>query len=131
MKRAFISVALVIASGVLMGTASAQRPIRIQFAKGASSTVVKGSTGNSGTSYVIRAKSGQKIVIDLTPTSRLGIKVEHDGRFGHEVMLREERGGHYEIGLEQSGDYTIFVGSTSGKAVNFNMTVRVTKMTDI
>ena len=131
MKRAFISVALLIASGVLIGTASAQRPIRIQFAKGASSTVVKGSTGNSGTSYVIRAKSGQKIVIDLAPTSRVGVKVEHDGRFGHEVMLREEKGGHYEIGLEESGDYTIFVGSTSGKGVNFNMTVRVTKLSDI
>ena len=131
MKRAFISLALLLASGVFIATASAQRPIRIQFAKGASSTVVKGSTGTTGTTYVIRAKSGQKIVIDLSPTSRVGIKIEHDGRFGQEVMLREEQGGHYEVGLEESGDYTIFVGSTSGKPVNFNMTVRVTKMTDI
>jgi hypothetical protein len=131
MKRAFISVTLLIASGVFIGTAAAQSPIRIQFEKGASSTTLKGSTGNSGTTYVIRARSGQKIVIDLSPSSRVGIKVEHDGRFGHEVMLREERGGHYEIGLEESGDYTIFVGSRSGKSVNFNMTVRVTKMTDI
>ena len=131
MKRAFISLALLVASGVFIGTASAQRPIRIQFAKGASSTAVKGSTGNTGTSYVLRARSGQKIVIDLSPTSRVGIKVERDGRFGHEVMLREEQGGHYEIGLEESGEYTIFVGSTSGKPVNFNMTIRITKMTDI
>jgi len=131
MKRALMGLALIIVSGAFIGTASAQRPIRIQFAKGASSTAVKGSTGTTGTTYIIRARSGQKIIIDLTPTSRVGIKVEHDGRFGQEVMLREEKGGHYEIGLEESGDYTIFVGSTSGKPVNFNMTVRVTKMTDI
>jgi hypothetical protein len=131
MKRELMSLALLVVSGVFIGTASAQRPIRIQFSKGASSTALKGSTGTAGTTYVIRARSGQKIVIDLAPTSRLGIKVEHDGRFGHEVMLREEKGGHYEVGLEESGDYTIFIGSTSGKPVNFNMTVRVTKMTDI
>ena len=46
-------------------------------------------------------------------------------------MLREESGGHYEIGLEESGDYTIFVGSTTGKSVQFTLKVGVTRLADI
>src|SRR5215472_14528948 len=95
-------------------TASAQTAHRIQFAKGKSAAVVKGTTGSDGVTYVLRAKSGQKLLLTLTPTAKVGIKVETDGTHGHMVLLREERGGTYEIGLEESGDYTIFLGSTSG-----------------
>jgi hypothetical protein len=111
--------------------AKAQTPKRIQFAKGKTSTTVKGSTGADGTTYVVRAKSGQKLVLNLTPAQKVGIKVETDGRFGQTVLLREERGGSYEVGLEESGDYTIFIGSTDGKPVSFTLTVSITNMTDI
>lgn len=111
--------------------AQSQSPKRIQFAKGKSSAVVKGTTGSYGTTYVVRAKSGQKLVLDLTPVSKVGIKVETNGRFGEMVLLREEQGGTYEIGLEESGDYTIFIGSTSNKPVSFTLTVKITKLTDI
>jgi hypothetical protein len=111
--------------------AKAQTPKRIQFAKGKTSTTVKGSTGAYGTTYVVRAKSGQKLVLNLTPAQKVGIKVETDGRFGQTVLLREERGGTYEVGLEESGDYTIFIGSTDGKPVSFALTVSITNMTDI
>ena len=40
--------------------AKAQAPKRIQFAKGQSSAVIKGITGNYGITYVVGAKSGQK-----------------------------------------------------------------------
>jgi hypothetical protein len=109
----------------------AQTIKRIQFSKGRSSATVNGQTGNSGTTYVVRAKSGQKIVITLTPINGVGVKVEHDGRFGRQVLLREERGGTYEVGLEESGDYTIFLGSTNGRSAAYTLTVKIVKMTDI
>ncbi|MGH9949464.1 MAG: hypothetical protein ACRD6X_20005 [Pyrinomonadaceae bacterium] len=109
----------------------AQSPTRIQFAKGKSSAVVKGTTGDYGITYVVRAKSGQKLVLDLAPAAKVGIKVEINGRFGEMVLLREERGGHYEVGLEETGDYTIFIGSTNNKAVLFTLTVKITKLADI
>lgn len=109
----------------------AQATRRIQFPKGKSSTVVKASTGTTGVTYVLRARSGQKIVIDLSPAASVGVKVETDGRYGQQVLLRGEAGGHYEIGLEESGDYTIFVGSTTGKPVQFTLKVGVTRLADI
>jgi len=109
----------------------AQAPKRIEFAKGKSSATVRGTTGQYGTTYVVRARSGQMLVLTLTPASGVGIKVETTGRFGHMVLLREERGGTYEVGLEESGDYTIFVGSTNGKSRPFTLNVRIRRMTDI
>ena len=109
----------------------AQQPKRIQFAKGKTSAVVKASTGLYGITYVVRARSGQKLVLDLTPATKVGIKVETDGRYGQMVLLREERGGKYEIGLEETGDYTIFIGSTGGKSVLFNLTVEIKRLADI
>ena len=126
------SLLLIFAVGMLAAAPlSAQAERRIQFAKGKSSTVVKGSTGTSGVTYVLRARSGQKIVLDLGPESSVGVKVETNGRYGQMVMLREEAGGHYEIGLEESGDYTIFVGSTNGNSVAFTLKVGITRLTDI
>jgi opacity protein-like surface antigen len=109
----------------------AQRVKRIQFAKGKSSATVSGSTGAYGTTFVVRARSGQKIVLKLTPATGVGIKVESDGQDGQNVLLREESGGSYEVGLERSGDYTIFIGSTNGRSAHFTLTVSITKMTDI
>jgi hypothetical protein len=110
---------------------NAQTPKRIEFAKGKSSATVRGTTGQNGTIYSVRARSGQKLVLTLTPESGVGIKVENMGRFGHMVLLREEHGGTYEVGLEESGEYTIFVGTTSGKSAAFTLSVRIVRMTDI
>ena len=111
--------------------AKAQTPKRIQFARGKSSTVIRGTTGSYGVAYVIKAKSGQKLVLNLTPASMIGIRVETLGTDGQAVLLREEKGGTYEVGLEESGDYTIFVGSTNNRSVSFTLTVKITRLTDI
>ena len=116
---------------VLAASTNAQTERRIQFPKGKSPTVVRGSTGTSGVTYVLRARSGQKIVLDLTPANGVGIKVETNGRYGQMVLLREEFGGHYEVGLEETGDYTIFIGSASGKPVPFVLKVGVARLADI
>jgi hypothetical protein len=110
---------------------SAQAPKRIEFGKGKSSATVRGNTGQNGATYLVRARSGQKLVLTLSPLSGVGIKVESTGRFGHVVLLREERGGTYQVGLEETGEYTIFVGSTSGKSAAFALSVRIVRMTDI
>lgn len=111
--------------------ASAQTPKRIQFAKGKSSAVVQGTTGTYGVTYVVRAKSGQKLVLTLTPKTGVGIKVETNGSYGEMVLLREEKGGTFEVGLEETGDYTIFLGSTRNRSAAFTLTVKITKLADI
>lgn len=116
---------------VFAAIAFGQTEKRINFDKGKSSAVVKGNTGQSGVYYVVRAKQGQMLMLDASPAARIGVKVETNGRYGHSVLLREEKGGHYEIGLEEAGDYTIFIGSLSGKPVQFTLTVGIRRLTDI
>jgi hypothetical protein len=131
MKYSRLMMAVFVAIFALMISSAVSGQTRIQFEKGKSSAVVKASTGTNGVYYVVRAKSGQKIVLTLTPVSNVGIKVETDGSDGQQVLLREEKGGTYEVGLEESGDYTIFIGSINHKAVAFTLTVKITKMTDV
>ena len=123
-----IIIALIFICGI---QAEAQTAIRIQFAKGKSSATIKGNTGSYGISYVVRAKSGQKLILNLSPISKVGIKVETEGAYGETVLLREEKGGTYEVGLEESGDYTIFIGSTDNKPVSFTLTIKIGRLADI
>ena len=122
---------LTLALCAMVQGAAAQAEKRIEFARGKSAATVKGSTGIGGVYYIIRAKRGQMLTLDLGPASKLGVKVETDGRYGHSVLLREERGGRYEVALEEAGDYTIFVGSLSGRSVPFTLTVGIRKLADI
>src|SRR4051812_38972131 len=108
---------VLIAMAMIGGNTAAQTPKRIRFVKGKSSAVVNDTTGEHGIYYVVRAKSGQKLVLDLTPASKVGVKVEFAGTYGEMVVLREAKGGHYEIGLDESGDCTIFVGSINNTPV--------------
>ncbi|MEP6902093.1 MAG: hypothetical protein ABJA66_10100 [Actinomycetota bacterium] len=132
MKKIMILSLLLITFVVIDGVqAKAQTSKRIQFTKGKSFAMVKGNTGSYGVTYVVRAKAGQKLVLNLTPASKVGIKVGTESTDGEMVLLREESSGTYEIGLEESGDYTIFMGSTDNKPVSFTLTVEIAKMTDI
>lgn len=130
MKK-IISLSLVLMTFVFFSGIAANGQTRIQFAKGKSAATVKGNTGSYGVTYVVRAKSGQKLILNLVPTAQVGIKVETESVDGHLVLFRSERGGTYEVGVEESGDYTIFIGSTNNKPVPFTLTVKITKMTDI
>ena len=132
MKKIITLVLIVIIFTVVhLIQANAQTLKRIEFAKGRSAATIKGTTGSHGVTYVIRAKSGQKLILDLTPINRVGIKVETEGSYGKTILLREETGGTYEVGLEESGDYTIFIGSTNNKPVSFTLTVKTDKLADI
>ena len=129
-KTAILSLLITLALNVGIRT-NAQSLKRINFAKGKSSATVKGNTGQYGALYVVRARAGQKLVLTLSPTTKIGIKVESSGTYGEAVLLREERGGMFVVGLEETGDYTIFIGSTDGKPVAFTLTVKIEQMTDI
>ena len=129
MRKLVYSIVLITALSAV--AAFGQSETRIQFAKGKSSATVKGNSGSTGVYYVIRAKQGHMLLLDVSPASKVGIKVESNGRYGHNVLLREEKGGHFEVGLEEAGDYTIFIGSLNGRPVPFTLTVGIRKMTDI
>lgn len=132
MKREMILSLMLIALALVNASASpAQTSKRIQFAKGKSSAALNGTTGANGVSYLVRAKSGQKLILTLTPAAKVGIKVETNGRFGEMVLLREEKGGTYEIGLEETGDYVIFIGSNGNKSVSFSLNVKIGKLADV
>ncbi len=132
MRRSMVIALLAIVFACISGgQAAAQTTKRIQFAKGKSSAVVKGTTGGYGVTYVVRAKSGQKLVLKLTPITSVGIKVETTGTYGEMVLLREQSGGTYEVGVEESGDYTIFIGPIGRNPVSFTLTVKITKLADI
>jgi hypothetical protein len=121
-----LSVALIFANGF---EAHAQTVKRIQFARGKSSATVRGITGSTGIYYTLRVKGGQKMALSLSPSAGVGIKVERGG--GAEVMLREKRGGFYELYFEEGGEISIFVGSNGARSVPFTLTVKITRMTDI
>ena len=128
-KTIFYSACILIS--IFASQAFGQDASRIQFAKGKNAATVQGSTGSYGKTYVVRARSGQKIVLTITPRTGVGVKVETNGSYGEQVLLREERGGTYEVGLEETGDYTIFLGSTNGKSAAFTLTVKIMKLADI
>jgi len=124
---------MIAVAGLVMACAQPARadaPSRMQFARGKSSALVKGSTGDSGTTYVIRANGGQVLMLNLSPRAGVGIKVSFEGPDGLAVLLREESGGDYEVGLEETGDYAILIGST-GKRTSFALSVKTRKMKDI
>jgi hypothetical protein len=132
MKKISSIVLLTVAITVICGVeAIAQTTKQIQFAKGKSFATVKGNTGNNGVTYVLRAKSGQKLILNLTPIKQVGIKVETNSSYGETVVLNEERGGTYEVGLEENGDYTLFISSTNNQPVTFTLTVKIARLTDV
>ncbi|HVE58340.1 MAG TPA: hypothetical protein VNB22_16025 [Pyrinomonadaceae bacterium] len=108
--------------------AEAQTVKVLQFAKGRSSATVRGTTGSSGVYYNLRVKGGQKMTLNLSPSAKVGIRVDSSSG---DVLLREERGGSYVLYFEEGQGITIFVGSTGGRSVPFTLTVAITRMTDI
>jgi hypothetical protein len=122
---------IALAIGVVLFAAqssSAQTDTRIKFGKGQSSTIVNGVTGMDGASYVIRLKGGQKMILNLTPATGAGIKVEADRMYGHVVLATGKKGGNYIAYTDEPGDCTIFIGATKHRSIPFTLAVTVVKM---
>jgi len=129
MKK-IISLALILMTFVFFSPNETNAQVRIKFAKGSNSATVRGETGSYAELYVLRHRGGQKLAINLSPnSSKIGISVQNDA--GDEVLLREYRGGYYEIYLEDSGDARITIRTNNGKSVPYTLTVTVTNIADI
>ena len=104
----------------------AQTDKRIQFAKGKNSATVKGvfTKPNSGESYLLGVKARQKLTVNFEPDSGAAmpvVQVSTPGKNGKTVL--DESFGEFEIDLETSGEYTIFVGCA--KRCRYSLTVTI------
>lgn len=133
MKRINVAVFVFAAAAALIGGvgAIAQSPKRIQFAKGKSSVVINGTADQKPSAFVLRARSGQKLILTLTPISKVGIRVETKGSYGEIVLLQEHSGGNFDVGIEETGDCTIYLGSLGQLPVPFTLTIKIRKLADI
>src|SRR5688500_17638892 len=102
MKK-FILIALMV-TALSASAAFGQDEKRVELSKGESSASGKWNSGLNGVYSIVRAKQGQMLVLDVAPHSKVAVKVESNGRHGHQILLREERGRHFEVGLEEAGD---------------------------
>jgi hypothetical protein len=119
----------------LVGTAAADAGIRqekVQFAKGASSAVIKGQIkGNTTVDYVVRAAAGQTLSVKLQKTNVQNyFNVLPPGSMGN-AMFVGDSGENYTGVLPADGDYIVRVylmrpAARRGETSNYTLTIGVT-----
>ena len=122
---------LVLAQSV-MGTAVADAGIRqekVQFAKGASSAVIKGQLkGDATVDYLVRAAAGQTLSVKLQKTNAQNyFNVMPPGSTGS-AMFVGDSGENYSGVLPTDGDYIVRVylmrpAARRGESSNYTLTV--------
>jgi len=127
-----VSLALALA---LIGAAAATagpRQERVQFAKGASSAVVKGQIkGDADVDYVVRAAAGQTLSVTLKETNPQNyFNVLPPGSKGS-AMFVGDTGEDYTGMLPSDGDYVVRVylmrpAARRGESSDYTLTVGVT-----
>lgn len=112
------------------------KPERIRFARGKSSTVISGKIiGSEQIVYLVRARAGQTIKVEITEGARA------DGGENNDAVFHiEAPDGSYPMGmsgelaeletgwsgkLKKTGDYKIIVGTIESEKVNFKMSVSI------
>lgn len=119
----------------LVGTAAADAGIRqekVQFAKGASSAVIKGQIkGNTTVDYFVRAAAGQTLPVKLQKTNVQNyFNVLPPGSMGN-AMFVGDSGENYTGVLPADGDYIVRVylmrpAARRGETSNYTLTIGVT-----
>ncbi|MCX7384807.1 MAG: hypothetical protein NT133_26085 [Alphaproteobacteria bacterium] len=119
----------------LVGTAAADAGIRqekVQFAKGASSAVIKGQIkGSTTVDYVVRAAAGQTLPVKLQKTNVQNyFNVLPPGSMGN-AMFVGDSGENYTGVLPADGDYIVRVylmrpAARRGETSNYTLTIGVT-----
>jgi hypothetical protein len=117
-----------IATVLSVNVTFAQKDQRIRFAKGSNSGIVMGviSTPNSGETYVIGAKTGQKMILefDAIDSAMPVIMVYPPGKTSEDSKILDEgSGGEYAVDLETSGDYRLFIGC--GRKCTYTLKVTI------
>jgi len=131
-KSVFIcgSFLLVLSTG---GVAVAQRggkaePNRIEFKRGAASTVVNGTVrGDEEAEYVLAAKKGQRLIIKLTSVPAKSSVFQLLGEDNDTLGLEHDANFSYSGVLPKTGDYFINVKRpTEAKGTSrYRMTVTI------
>jgi hypothetical protein len=116
----------------VMGTAVADAGIRqekVQFAKGASSAVIKGQLkGDADVDYVVRAAAGQTLSVELQKTNAQNyFNVMSPGSTGS-AMFVGDSGENYSGVLPTDGDYIVRVylmrpAARRGESSNYTLTI--------
>jgi hypothetical protein len=119
----------------LVGTAAADAGIRqekVQFAKGASSAVIKGQIkGDTTVDYVVRAAAGQTLAVKLQKSNPQNyFNVMPPGSTGS-AMFVGDSGENYSGMLPTDGDYVVRVylmrpAARRGESSNYTLTIGVT-----
>jgi hypothetical protein len=129
------AVAVVVLSFGVAGPAAADAGIRsekVQFAKGASSAVIRGQLkGDAMVDYAVRAAAGQTLAVKLQKTNAQNyFNVMPPGSTGS-AMFVGDAGGDYSGVLPADGDYVVRVylmrpAARRGEASNYTLTIGVT-----
>jgi len=135
--KGFLASAAVLSGAILLqplavhaqGTAS---PIKIQFAKGASSKVIKASIrGDQSKLYSINIRAGQKLTVKLvTSNASSYFNITAPGA-AQALFIGSSEGNSYSGIVPSSGDYQIDVylmrnAARRNETANFTLTVGAT-----
>lgn len=121
-------IALLAANTVVSYAEPKAEPKRVQFQKGRTTAVIKGVIERAQVvhEYALRAKSGQTMLVHLTPKKVKGGYTSIEIFDPSGIMVNE--GGNsndWEGALSATGDYQIHVSSPSGNtAYTLEITIR-------
>ena len=119
----------------LAGTAAADRGIRqepVQFARGATSTVIKGQIkGDTTIDYVVRAAAGQTLSVKLQKTNTSNYFNVLPPGSTDSAMFVGDSGENYNGTLPTDGDYAVRVyliraAARRGASSSYTLTIGVT-----
>ena len=115
--------------------AAADRTERVQFAKGTSSTVVKGTIkGYDGVMYMVGAKAGQTMTVSLKTSNGANLfNIWAPGKTPgkDEALFAGETGGNEaKVSLPADGDYAVQVSlmrsvARRGTSVKYTLTIAI------
>jgi hypothetical protein len=122
--------------GPFVGTAAAADPpirtVRVQFAKGTTSVVIKGQVrGYSGVDYLVRAGAGQTMTVTLKRTNLSNYFNILPPGSKDVAMFALQTGEDFKRMLPTDGDYTVRVylvraAARRNESSNYTLTVRLT-----
>jgi hypothetical protein len=119
--RMLLAAALMLSSGVVCEAQSPAR--RVSFARGQSSATVSDSVpANHVNSYVLHIRKGQKIGARVTSANG---KVDLDSDNIGGGQFEESGTTTFNVPVDQTGDYHIYVRNRGKAATRFTLTVTV------
>lgn len=122
------------AAGILLGgPALAQQQTPVSFARGATSTTLKGSIkGEQYRDYVVNARAGQTMTVTLTnPDGRAFFNVMAPGSTGEAVFIGSTEGNSFRGPVPGTGAnivrvYQMRATGRRGEVANYSITIGVT-----